>query len=730
MNKAAIVVCVCALGLFSMDAAPGPGTPAPGLARPAQAGPVPVPDFGRVPLSFIPNGGQVDAEAVFYARASRYTLWMTEGGLVFDASRTVGTENPRPGEPRGRRDGGRRERDVTTLAFPGADPSPAIEAVDVAGSKVSVLRGSDPARWTTGLAASNAVLYKDLFPGIDLKVYGVEREVEYDWIVNPGADVADIRFEYRDVLGTTIDPVGSLRVRTRFGDLVHRAPAAYQIVDGEKVRVEARFLALGGDRYGFAAGAFNASRPLVIDPVILVSSTYLGGKNFDSLHAMALDAEGNVYITGDTQSPDFPTKNAIDDSLSGVGYDMVVAKMAASGKSLVYSTYLGGSDWDSGSSIAVDATGAAYVAGWTKSKNFPVVKAFDSSFNGNYDGVFLKLNPAGDALVFSSFLGPQNPNGYEGCNAILLDKQGNIYLTGDTDQAGFPVKAGYDMTYNGGGDVFISKFAPSGRSLIYSTYFGGGGQDYPTGLAVDAQGAVVITGFTTSRDFPKKNSYKKTIDGFNDAFVAKLNPAGTALVYSTVFGGSERDRPSDVQIDGKGYAYVTGVTESSDFPVLNAFDSTYAGGEGDAFLTKIAPTGKPFVFSTFLGGAGEDEGESVAVDATGSIYVLSTTASAGMPVKGAYDQTLGGESDAHLAKFAPSGRSLVFATFLGGSDEDWGSQVRLDGRGWIAIIGGTKSRDFPVRSAFDKTLNGDYDGFVVRMGEVSSSVGATRPKKR
>ena len=717
MKNVLIAFGLCTLALISTGAAPGQEKPALGPAGPIANALVPNPDFGRVPLYVIPNGGQVDGRASYYARASRYTLWLTAEGLVFDASRDRATD-------------GRPDRDVSMLAFPGANPSAAIEARDASEHKVNVFLGTDPARWATGLATSRAVLYKDLFRSVDLKVYGVESEIEYDWIVRPGADIADVRFEYRGALGTTIEPDGSLRVRTRFGDLVHRAPAAYQIVDGKRIDVAACFLGSGGDRYGFSVGDYDKSFPLTIDPVVLVSSTYLGGKAGDSLDGIALDSSGNIYLTGDTKSSNYPVPNAMDDSLSGSGYDMVVTKMAASGKSLIYSTYLGGSDWDSGSSIAVDANGAAYIAGWTKSRDFPVFKAFDPSFNGNYDGVFLKLNPEGDALAFSSYLGASNPSASEGCNAVRIDGQGNIFITGNTEGPGFPVKAGYDMTYNGGGDVYVAKFAASGRSLVYSTFLGGTGQDYPSGMAVDAQGAVYVTGFTTSRDFPKKNSYKKTINGSNDAFVARLDPGGTALVYSTVFGGSDRDRPSDVQIDAKGYAYVTGVTESADFPVQNAFDTSYAGGEGDVFLTKIAPSGKPFVFSTYLGGSGEDEGESLSVDGQGRIYVAVSTASPNMPVKIAFDTTLGGEADAYIAKFAASGKSLDFATYFGGSGNDEAGQILLDGAGRVLFIGGTESRDLPVKSAFDKSYNGGWDGIVVRMAEAAGATAADRPKKR
>lgn len=725
---APVFICICILALLMAGAASDRRAVSIPPLGPSSGAVAPVPDFGSVPLYFIPNRGQAGTPAAYYARASRYTLWLTKTGLVFDSSRPLG----KPGSD-ARADGGSGrasrttwDRDVSELIFPGANQRPLIEAIDVSEHHVNLFLGSDPSGWRTGLATSRAVLYKDLFKNTDLKVYGVEKEIEYDWIVKPGGEVADIRFEYRGVLGTSLEPDGSLRVRTRFGDLIHRKPEAYQTIAGRRQDVDVRFGSLGDNRYQFIAGDYDPSQALVIDPVVLVSSTYLGGAKRDVGHGLALDGAGNIYITGDTQSSNFPTKNALDPTLSGSGRDMIIAKMSASGKSLVYSTYLGGSDWDSGDSIVVDATGAAYIAGWTMSSNFPVQKAFDPTFNGNYDGVFLKLNPAGDALVFSSYLGAKNTKSSDSCNTILLDGQGNIYLTGTTDGPDFPVKAGYDMTWNGKTDTFIAKFAASGRSLIYSTYLGGAADDYVAGMAVDSQGAVAVPGWTASPNFPKKYSYQKTIKGERDVFVTKLNPGGTTLAYSTVFGGSDSDRPSDVKLDGSGNAFIVGSTESKDFPVLKAFDPSWNGGDGDGFLTKIGPTGKEFVFSTYLGGNGEDEAESVALDGQGNICVLSTVASSNMPVKNAYDNNLSGDEDAHLAKFAPSGKSLVFATYFGGSKEDSGSQLALDGAGNIYVLGATNSLDLSIKNAFDKTFNGEWDIYVAKLSEGSAAAARGR----
>lgn len=724
MSKPWSVFCVCGF-LLATGAGPAFSRTASQTALSFRGAEAPVPDLSAIPLSFVPNGGQAAPEALFYARASRYTLWITKAGLVFDSwaerdrPRARG-EKPRSGElPAG-------SRCVSELVFPGADPRVRVEALGSDGHRVRFLLGNDASRWTSGLEASRGVLYRGLFRGVDLKVYGVEKEIEYDWVVNPGGRVRDIRFEYRGAQATRLEADGSLVVRTAHGDLVHRRPVAYQEIAGRRIGVEVGFRPLGGNRYGFRAGAYDLGRPLVIDPVVLVSATYLGGRGYDSLSGLALDKLGCIYITGETKSPNFPVKNPIDGTLSGSGYDMIIVKMDPTAKRLIYSTYLGGSDWDSGSAIAVDASGAAYVGGWTKSSDFPVKNAFDPTFNGNYDGVFLKLTPAGDALVFSSYFGSRVPAADDGVGEIFVDGKGYIYLAGSTDHTDLPVKAGYDMTFNGGIDGFIAKLSPSGRSLVYSTYYGGSGDDYPFWMSVDASGAVYTTGWTRSGDFPRKNAFQKVLKGGEDAFVLKLNPSGTSLGFSTLIGGSKGDTGFVVRSDAAGNVYVGGRTESPDFPVLKAFDATWNGGETDGFLAKFAPTGKSLVFSTFLGGRGDDEIDDVVLDGKGYIYLTCETDSPNMPVKNAYASVMKGPADGYLAKFYPNGRSLVFATFIGGSDYDDLGAIALDAAGTIVGLGYTRSVDYPVKNAFDKTYAAEGDGVIVRL---SYSAGAGKRTK-
>ncbi|MCX6576439.1 MAG: SBBP repeat-containing protein, partial [Candidatus Aminicenantes bacterium] len=517
-------------------------------------------EYGKIPLYFIPNRGQVDERALFYAKTQSYTLWMTKQGLVFDSARRHEKEGERKGAkfkilksdtPLSDSEFG---REASRLRFLDASPSPGVVALEPTEHRVNYFLGGNPDMWRTNIQTSKAVLYKEIYSKIDLKVYGVEKQVEYDWLVKPGGAVKDIRFAYQNAQKTQLDGDGNLIAWTRFGELIHKKPLSYQEIGGEKVDVQVKFRRIESDTYGFEAESYDRRYPLTIDPVVLVYSTYLGGSDRDQSYDIAVDNLGSAYVVGTTVSPDFPVKNAYD-STWNTNVDIFITKFSPAGNALVYSTYLGGNGSDSGSSIAVDSSGSAYVTGIT-------------------------------------------------------------YYSSD-----FPVQNAYDPTWNGANDAFVTKLSPAGNTLAYSTFLGGTGNDSGAGIAVDSFGSAYVTGFTESSDFPFFSAYDSTANGNRDVFVTKFTPAGNSLAYSTFLGGSESDVGSDVAVDAGGAAYVTGTTYSADFPMQNAFDSSIGGGylwSGyyvyDAFVTKIDSTGRSLVFSTFLGGAGSDYGNAIAVD--------------------------------------------------------------------------------------------------------------------
>ncbi len=408
-------------------------------------------------------------------------------------------------------------------------------------------------------------------------------------------------------------------------------------------------------------GAFDASyggnrdifvAKLNADGTSLVYATFIGGSNTDAGWAIAVDNDGNAYITGITNSSDFPTTTGAFDTNYNGGYrDTFVVKLNPSGTELVYSTFLGGSSYDYGNTIAVDGFGNAYVGGRTNSANFPVTAgAFDTTRNGDYDAFITKLNAAGSALAYSTFLGG---SGYDTCAGIAVDGSGNAYATGRTESSDFPITTdSFDTTYNGNSDAFVLKLNASGSGLHYSTFLGGSNYELGWVVALDGVNNAYVTGYTSSSDFPTTSeAFDRSYNGDHDAFVAKLDKAGSTLAYSTFLGGTYTDEGLNIFVNDEGFAYVCGKTYSYNFPTTSgAFDTGYNGGE-DGFAVKLNTAGSALEYSTFLGGSYDDAGVSIAADSAGNAYVTGRTSSPNFPVKaGSYDTTYNGDNDAFVVK--------------------------------------------------------------------------------
>jgi hypothetical protein len=414
-------------------------------------------------------------------------------------------------------------------------------------------------------------------------------------------------------------------------------------------------------------GAFNTLSNGSVDVFVtkvdstgtaLVYSTYLGGGSENWGFGIAVDGSGNAYITGWTSSSTFPTTpGAFDTSFNGL-IDVFVTKLNASGTALVYSTYLGGAIWwDQGYAIAVDGSGNAYITGRTWSSNFPTTSgAFDTSFNGIFDIFVTKLNASGTALVYSTYLGGED---YDSGYGIVVDSSGNAYITGWTSSSNFPATPGiFDTSYNGGySDVFVSKLNASGTALVYSTYLGGGRDDFGNGIAVDGSGNTYITGYTLSSNFPTTlgaldTSYNSGLYE-QDVFVSKLNASGTALVYSTYLGGGGDDEGNSIAIDSSGDAYITG-NSFFGFPTTpGAFDISYNGGYSDVFVSKLNASGTALVYSTYLGGGNDEVGNGIAVDGSGNAYITGETQSSNFPTTpGAFDTSFNGGYDVFVTKLS------------------------------------------------------------------------------
>jgi Bacterial Ig-like domain (group 1)/Beta-propeller repeat len=441
-----------------------------------------------------------------------------------------------------------------------------------------------------------------------------------------------------------------------------------------------------------------------------------------------VDAAGNAYVTGSTQQltfpSEFPTTIGAFDTTHNGSQDAFVTKLNPAGSALVYSTFLGGSNDDGGRSIAVDTSGSAYVTGITGSPNFPTtVGAFDTTLNalGTFDAFVTKLNPAGSAIVYSTFLGGDIT---ESGNGIAVDNSGSAYVTGDTGSPNFPTTAGgFDTTYNGDVDTFVTKLNPAGSALEYSTFLGGFDTDFGTAIVLDTFGSAYVTGFTDSINFPTTvGAFDTTQNGeFRfDVFVTKLNVSGSAIVYSTFLGGTGPEFGAGIAVDTSGSAYVTGSTSSPNFPTtVGAFDTTHDVGSSDVFVTKLNPSGSALVYSTFLGGNQLDQGNDIAVDSTGSAYVTGFTLSSNFPITADAVDTTQSASEVFVTKLNPSGSApLVYSSFLGGDIEDLGFGIAVDPSGSAYVTGYTFSHiNFPTTvGAFDTTHHvGSSDVFVTKI---------------
>ena len=637
---------------------------------------------GDLPLYFIANRGQAAAEVLFYAQTPGTTLWLTRHSLVCGPARMV---------------------------FKDAKPKVAVAAIAPADYRVSYFEGKNEAAWHTDIPTSKTVLYSGLYDGIDLKVYGRGGEIEYDWIVRPGSDPSLIRFAFENARRTRLSRDGDLVVETEAGRCRHRKPSGYQIIEGTIANVGAAFREVGNGEYGFSVEGYDGRYDLVIDPLVLVYSTYLGGIDKDVPAAITVDAAGAVYIGAFTNSKDFPPGN-----VNRFRRDAVITKISPDGADLIYSAFFPAAiNCEKSILIAVDGQGSVYAAGCTDNPEFPVKNAYQNSYRGgSYDGFFLKLAPSGKSLVFSSYLGGR---GSDYCNGLAEDGHGLITVAGNTDSGNFPAKNAFQETLRGRQDGFVTRIGPTGRSLVFSTFLGSSGWDYANDIAVDESGAAYITGRTGGYNFPLRNAFQKTLGGgHNDAYVTKLAPAGNEIIFSSYLGGSGTDIGRGIALDADGAVYVTGDTTGGSFPVRKAFQKSHNGGS-DGFVTKVSPDGKSLVYSTFLGGLQNERATGIVVDGEGAVYVVGDSDSRNFPVQNPYQGRLKGKRDGFLTVLASRGQSLLYSTFLGGSLYETVMAAAVDGRGGIYLTGYTESRDFPLATAYQKKYGGGtWDGFVLK----------------
>jgi beta-propeller repeat-containing protein len=663
-------------------------------------------DMARMPLGFEPNGGRTDPDVRFLARDAHGTAYFTPREVVFalDAVEkdAASIDRPRPEPPR-----------VARLRFVDANPAPAVVGGETLQGRVSLLIGNDASRWRRGLPTYGDIRYTGLYPGIDLGYEVAAGRLKGTFLVAPGADPSCIRWRYHGASELSLEAGGDLLVRLgAAGDaaLVEQAPLAWQDIGGERRAVHTDF-DLGSDgTVGFSLGSYDPAHALAIDPTIAYS-TYLGGNNDDAGFKIALDPAGNIYVAGIVNSTNFPTVTPAQDSLAG-GYDVFVAKLNPAGDALIYSTYIGGSENDLAASVAVDAAGSAYVTGNLYSLDYPVVNAYQPTNAGGSDVFITKLSPDGTSLVYSTYLGGGNFDyGFD----MTVTPDGEAFVTGNVTSTNFPVVNAVQATFGGGCcDAFAVRLRAAGDSLVFSTYLGGTDIDEARDIALDSAGNVYLAGVTASPNFPLASAFQSMIGGNRDAFVSKLAPDGSALVYSTYLGGVLDDQASAMTVDAVGAAYLAGRTQSPNFPTVRPYQ-LLIGSLTDAFVSKLSAAGDSLAYSTFLGGSGTDYGYGIAVDAAGSALVTGQAGSTNFPTARPF-QSFGGGTDAFVTKLSPQGDSLVYSSTLGGTGDEGGLGIVENGSGVAYVTGFTRSSNFPLLNAFqDGYGGGPADGFITEI---------------
>ena len=498
--------------------------------------------------------------------------------------------------------------------------------------KVNYFIGNDRARWRSDVPTYSQVQYRDVYPGVNMIYHGRQRQFEYDFVVAPGVDPTVIALRIEGSEAMRLNSQGDLVLEMKDGAILMRKPHVYQEIDAAKRAVNASYTLHDKCEVGFQVSNYDTTKPLIIDPT-LVYSTYLGGTGADIADGVVADNSGNAYVTGWINSTNFPTTGPFQPAFGGGSYDAFVTKYNPAGV-VVYSTYVGGGGWDYGAAIAVDTSGNAYITGYTNSTNFPtaggpVITPLNAALSGSVDAFVTKLNAAGNNLIYSTYLG----GGQDDVGTGIVVNAGNAYVTGYTDSTNFPTAGGpvvspLHANHNGGRDAFVAKFNVAGNALVYSTFLGGSGYDMAYGIALDGPGNAYVTGITDSTNFPTVGAYDSSYNGgVRDAFVAKLNTAGTTLLYSTYLGGNSSDWALAVALDASAKAYVTGYTGSSNFPTKNPMQAALIGNS-DVFVAKIDPTqtgAQSLIYSTYFGGIGQDSGYGIAVDSLGNAWVAGVT---------------------------------------------------------------------------------------------------------
>jgi len=693
-------------------------------------------DYGNLPLSFELNKGQTVDEVKFLARSSGYTLFLTGNEAVMrfqDQQKS-------------------NEASTLRLSLKDANPKPHVTGLSALPGKTNYFIGNDPKKWRTDIPTYAKVKYESIYPGVDLVYYSTQgRQLEYDFVIDAGADPRQIKLSFAGVDQLELLD-GDLVVKTKEREIRMHKPVVYQEKNGTREMIAGQYTLSNERELAFDLGAYDTTRELVIDPV-LAYSTFLGGTGEDTAIEIAVNSHGNAFVTGLTTSLDFPTKP--DGARFGVqgGSDVFVTKFNAAGNQLVYSTYLGGSNNENFydvlevpgvtyGGIALDSQGSAFVTGSTRSADFPHTgSAYQQTLKGQSDTFVTKLNPAGNMLLYSTFLGQNGVNAADGGQGIAVDFTGQAYITGFDYSGGLPIN-GFSG-HSAGCDGYVAKLNPNGSNLVYATYFGGDSCNLGYNIAIDQNQNAFVSGETVSTNFPTTPGAFDTTCGTDgqcndtglgriaDFFITKVDTKLTgpsSLRYSTYLGGSGEERVTyngSIAVNSTGeFVYVTGLTASVnpvDYPVKNAAQPLPGGG-ADAFITKFdisLPLKSGFdqlVYSTYLGGPGTEIGTGIAADVDGNAYISGSSG-------GTFPSTEGQpgciDPGVFVTKLSSSGEQQ-FAMCISGLGQDTGLDIAIDPSGCAYVTGFTESNNYPTVKPFQPLFAGGTgatpsDAFVTKL---------------
>ncbi len=696
-------------------------------------------------ITLCPPIGEAAPDSVLAPQVSTAIplAFVSEPGGGFVARTPYGALSLEPGNIRLWLAAGSRGAADVRLVFDGASSTGVLHPGGPLGGVTNYLVGNDPGRWRTGVPTYGSVAYVGLYTGVDLLYEGSASRLKGTYTVSPGVDPDVIRWRYSGAGSVAIDDLGHLVISADLWTVRESAPVAWQEVDGRRVPVTVSYRLLDDGSTGFSVGTYDVTRPLVIDPY-LVYSTLVGGGERDTGWAVAVDGEGNAYVTGTTLSADFPGSGPPQAGYGGehIGSfgDAFIMKLTGDGNALEYMTYLGGSASENAAAIAVDGAGNAYVTGVTWSDDFPTVNALQASRGADdcssspcSDAFISKLNAAGDELVFSTYLGGDREENAGLVDVgtrsvglgIDLDPSGNVYVTGRTFSTDFPVVNAPSPNLTGLTDIFVSKLRPDGRALVFSTYFGGGGAEYSGDIAADASGNAYVTGATLSSDFPIVGGFQDEAGspGVADAVIVKMNTNAVgpgAVVFSSFLGGDGIDYGFGIEVDGAGEIYVGGHTTSTDFPVVNAFQDTNVAAQAGnpiprmAFAARVLADGSAIAYGTYLGGTGDDVGYDIDINDSGHIFLTGRTFSDDLPVRQPWQARRGASSSdvmvARIDPFTTGDASLVYCTYAGGAGTDFAYGIAVDDDDNAHVTGATSgitAEGFPIGTVIGPNGTGE-----------------------